>query len=202
MKLLVLCTAFCAVIFSANAQSVTLMTFESFTFADKFETQYGYGKIQDGFQWGAGLEFEVQPNTAVELIYQRMDADFYYNDYYYGDDYSGQIGLNYILLGATQYQPFSDAVSGFGTFDMGAGFTSPGDNDFGSACKFTIGGRLGLRIAPSDKISIRLHAQILSPIQWIGGGFYFGTGGGGASVSSGSTIWQFNLGGSVNYRIK
>ena len=57
-------------------------------------------------------------------------------------------------------------------------------------------------IAPSDKISIRLHAQILSPIQWIGGGFYFGTGGGGASVSSGSTIWQFNLGGSVNYRIK
>ncbi len=202
MKITILTAAFCAVLFSANAQCVTLLAFESYTVADKFETQYGYGKIYDSFQWGAGLEFEVQPNTAVELIYQRMDPEFYYDDYYYGEYLAGKIGLNYILLGATQYQPFSDVVSGFGTFDMGAGFTSAGDLDISNATKFTIGGRLGLRIAPSDKLSLRIHAQIMSPIQWIGGGFYFGTGGGGASVSSGSTIWQFNIGGSVNYRIR
>lgn len=95
-------------------------------------------------------------------------------------------------------------MSGFGTFDMGVGFTSnlSGSLNSDNVTKFTLGGRLGVRVAPSDKISIRLHAQLLSPVQWIGGGYYFGTGGSGASVSTGSTVFQFNLGGSVNYRIK
>lgn len=204
MKSLLLCTAFCALLFSAKAQtSVTLLTFEGFTFADKFETYYGYGKIQDAFQWGAGLEFGIQPDAAMELIYLRSDVEAYY-DSYYDQRLEGTIGLNYIMLGFTGYQPFNDVVSGFGTFDMGAGFTSNIEETLNASnvTKFAIGGRMGVRIAPNDKFSIRLHAQILSPVQWIGGGVYFGTGGTGAGVTTGSTIWQFQLGGSVNYRIK
>lgn len=108
------------------------------------------------------------------------------------------------MLGATGYRPFNDVVSGFGTIDMGAGFTSNVEESLNSSnvTKFAIGGRLGVRIAPGDKLSLRLHAQILSPIQWISGGLYFGTGGSGNSVTAGSTIWQFQPGGSVNYRIR
>ncbi|MBK9105361.1 MAG: porin family protein [Saprospiraceae bacterium] len=205
MKSFLLCSAFLAVTLTATAQtsSVTLLTFAGYTFADKFETYYGYGKIQNAFQWGAGLEFGIQPGAAMELIYLRSDADAYY-DSYYDKRIEGKVGLNYILLGATRYAPINDVVSGFGTFDMGVGFTSNIDESLSSSnvTKFAIGGRLGLRIAPNDKISLRVHAQILSPVQWIGGGVYFGTGGSGAGVSTGSTIWQFQFGGSVNYRIK
>ena len=205
MKTFLSIAAMMAITFGLKAQGgITLLTFESYTFADKFQTEYGYGKIYDGFQWGAGLEFEVNPGAAVELIYQRLDADVIY-DGYLGTDYSGKMGLNYILLGGTGYQPFNDVVSGFGTFNMGVGFTSNLDESLNSdnVTKFSIGGRLGVRIAPpSSKVSVRLHAQILSPVQWFGGGFYFGTGGSGAGVSTSSTVWQFNLGGSVNYRIK
>lgn len=205
MKSLLLCAAFCAVMSAAQAQqaSVTLLTFEGFTFADKFETYYGYGKIQDAFQWGAGLEFGIQPDAAMELIYLRSDVDVYY-DSYYNQRVEGQVGLNYIMLGATGYRPFNDVVSGFGTADMGVSFTSNAEEALNSdnVTKFAIGGRMGVRIAPSDKLSIRLHAQILSPVQWIGGGVYFGSGGSGAGVSTGSTIWQFQFGGSVNYRIR
>jgi hypothetical protein len=200
MKSLLLSVVFCAAIFGAKAQTaITLLTFEGFTFADKFETYYGYGKIQDAFQWGAGLEFGIQPDAAMELIYLRSDVDAYYDQ-----RVEGTIGLNYIMLGATGYKPFNDVVSGFGTIDMGAGFTSNIEETLytSNVTKFAIGGRMGVRIAPSDKFSIRLHAQILSPVQWIGGGVYFGTGGSGASVTTGSTIWQFQLGGSVNYRLK
>jgi len=196
--------AFFAVMISANAQAkITLLTFESFTFADQFDTEYGYGKIEDGFQWGAGLEFEIDPGTAVELIYQRLDSKLRYDGF--DKTYTGDIAINYVLLGATGYQPFNDVVSGFGTLDMGVGFTSNLEEtllqDSENQTRFAIGGRLGVRIAPvNSKLSVRLHAQILSPVQWFGGGFYFGTGGSGAGVSTGSTIWQFNLGGSVNYR--
>jgi hypothetical protein len=37
--------------------TITLLTFESYTFSDKFDTEYGSGRIEDGFQWGGGLEF-------------------------------------------------------------------------------------------------------------------------------------------------
>jgi hypothetical protein len=54
----------------------------------------------------------------------------------------------------------------------------------------------------SEKVSLRIHGQLLSPVQWAGGGFYFGTGGSGAGVTTGSTIYQFNVGGSLNYKLR
>lgn len=202
MKKLIAVAAGVLVSVAAWAQpTVTLLTFESYAFADKFDTEYGTGKIQDGFMWGAGLEIAPSEVTAIELIYQNIKTDVYYQ----GIDrrYDGNVGINYVLVGGTRYAPVNDKISGFGTVDMGVAWSNP-DNSLNSesVTKFAIGGRLGVRIAASEKVSVRLHAQVLSPVQWAGGGFYFGTGGSGAGVSTGSTIWQFGLGGSLNYRIK
>ncbi len=182
--------------------TITLMTFESYTFADKFNTQFGTGKIQDGFQWGGGLEFGLSDVAAVELIYQRLDTDASY-DAGVSTRLSGQVGINYIMLGGTRYAPLNDRIAGFGTLNMGVGWMETSETlESGTPTKFSIGGRLGLRIMASEKVSLRIHTQLFSPVQWAGGGLYFGTGGSGAGVSTGSTIWQFNLGGSVNFRLK
>lgn len=181
--------------------TVTLLTFESYTFADKFDTEYGTGKIEDGFQWGGGLEFGLSETMAVELIYQNLTTDVSYQGF--DRRYNGSAVINYALLGGTRYMPVNEKISGFGTFNAGVGWINPEESlQSESVTKFSLGGRLGVRIQTSEKVSIRLHGQLLSPVQWAGGGFYFGTGGGGAGVSTGSTIWQFNLGGSVNIRIK
>lgn len=186
--------------------TVTLLTFESYTFADKFDTEYGTGKIQDGFQWGGGLEFGLSDEMAVELIYQNLKTTAYYDGYYNlgnSQRYNGNIGINYVLVGGTRYAPLNDKVSGFGTFDLGVAWSSPDESlQSESVTKFALGGRLGVRIMVSEKVSLRLHGQLLSPVQWAGGGFYFGTGGSGAGVTTGSTIYQFNLGGSLNFRLK
>lgn len=186
--------------------SITLLTFESYTFADKFETEYGTGKIMDGFQWGGGLEFGLSEVMAVELIYQRLDTDAYYDGYYSlgsSERFNGSVGVNYLLLGGTRYAPLNDKISGFGTLDLGVGWFNPSSSlESEGSTKFAIGGRLGVRIQTTERVSLRLHAQILSPVQWAGGGFYFGTGGSGAGVSTGSTIWQFNLGGSLNFKLR
>jgi hypothetical protein len=187
--------------------TITLMTFESYTFADKFDTEYGTGKIQDGFQWGAGLEFGLAETAAVELIYQRLDTDAYYDTYYSlggTQRLEGQVGINYVMLGFTKYAPFSEKVAGFGTLDLGVGWMEISEDldTSGTPTKFSWGGRLGVRFMASEKVSLRIHTQLFSPVQWSGGGFYFGTGGAGAGVTTGSTIYQFNLGGSLNFRLK
>jgi hypothetical protein len=192
--------------FITQAQpTITLLTFESYTFQDQFDTEYGTGKVEDGFQWGGGLEFELKENVAVELIYQNMKT----NAYYYGFDngveqrFEGTLGVNYILVGATRYTPVNEKISGFGTFDMGVGIFNPSSKlASDDVVKFTLGGRLGVRIKASEKVSLRIHGQLLSPVQWAGAGFYFGSGGSGTGVSTGSTIWQWNLGGSLNFRLK
>lgn len=181
--------------------SITLLTFESYTFADQFDTEYGTGKIQDGFQWGGGLEIGLANNAAVELIYQNIKTDVTYQGF--DNQYTGKVGINYMMLGGTRYAPLNDKISGFGSLDMGVAWSNPDTSlDSESITKFAWGGRLGVRIQASEKVSLRLHAQLLSPVQWSGGGFYFGTGGGGAGVTTGSTIYQFNLGGSLNFRLK
>jgi len=181
--------------------TITLLTFESYTFADQFDTEYGTGKIEDGFQWGGGLEFGLSETMAVELIYQNLTTDVSYQGF--DRRYNGSAVINYALLGGTRYMPVNEKISGFGTFNAGVGWINPDESlSSENVTKFSLGGRLGVRIQTSEKLSIRLHGQLLSPVQWAGGGFYFGTGGGGAGVSTGSTIWQFNLGGSVNIRLK
>jgi len=192
----------CVMATAAWAQpSITLLTFESYTFADQFDTEYGTGKIQDGFQWGGGLEFGLADNAAVELIYQNIKTDVTYQGF--DNKYTGNVGINYMLLGGTRYAPLNDKISGFGSLDAGVAWSNPDASlDSESVTKFAWGGRLGVRIQASEKVSLRLHAQLLSPVQWSGGGFYFGTGGAGAGVTTGSTIYQFNLGGSLNFRLK
>ena len=187
---------------TAQAQpTITLLTFESYTFSDKFDTEYGTGRIEDGFQWGGGLEFGLSETVAVELIYQNLKTDVSYQGF--DNRYYGKVGFNYVLLGGTRYAPLNDKVSGFGTFNAGVAWSNPDESlDSETVTKLALGGRLGLRIMASEKVSFRIHGQVLSPVQWAGGGFYFGTGGSGAGVSTGSTIWQWNLGGSLNFRLK
>ena len=73
--------------------TITLMTFESYTFPDQFDTQYGTGKIQDGFQWGGGLEFGLSDVTAIELIYQRLDTEAEYGLWRQGLDQNAILAL-------------------------------------------------------------------------------------------------------------
>ncbi len=204
-KLSVLIILF-SVITTAKAQDVTLLTFESYTFADKVEFPYGYGKIYDGFQWGVGLEIGLSEYNAIEIIYQNLVADVYVEDYYFSvinpDTYYGEATFNYILVGGTRYLPVNDVLSGFGSLDIGMTIASPNGDQFDSVTKFTWAGRLGLRVKGSGRLSFRVHAQITNPVQAFGGGLYFGTGGAGAGVSTYSTIWQFNLGGSVNLQLR
>ena len=185
--------------------SITLLTFGGYAFADKFDITYdygyGYGKIQDGFQWGGGLEFGLSDEAAIELIYQNMKTDAFVQ----GDilRYDGSLGINYVMLGGTRYAPVNEKVAGFGSLDLGVAWSSPDESlNMESVTKFAWGGRLGVRIQGSDRVSVRLHAQLLSPVQWAGGGFYLGTGGSGVGLSTGSTVYQFSFGGSLNFKLR
>jgi hypothetical protein len=174
-------------------------------------TSYFDGSIKGGFQYGGGLE--VMPYSAIglEFTYLRLDskAPIYYwdpNAVIPGEKFTDfDLAQNWLLLSFNKYVPVNDKIEPFGAFQFGMdvlNVTNPDNNNTTGATKFAWGGKLGVNIWASEKVGIKLQASLLSAVQAIGGGLYFGTGGAGAGVSGFSTYYQVNFGGGLVFKLK
>ena len=198
-------TIFLAVAAPASAQVLRLNLYGGYTFRDRFPLGGAYGgftwqegAINESAHFGGGLEFEVRPNKAIEIYYQMQPTTGYVQTSL--DRYTTDVTANYLMLGGLGYAPFNDNLKGFGGLLVGAGWAT---SDAGSSTKFAWGGRLGLMISPSERVGVRLGAQLLSPVQGASGGLYVGAGTGGVSTGAGvstySTIYQFGFFGGLAF---
>ena len=197
------------------AQGLNLNLYGAYVFDDKFDSyyssnQYYEGKIKGGFQWGIGTEYLVRPEYGIEIFYLRQDTNAptrYALTSNRTGDVNLDIGINYIMLAPTKhFLSSNEKLEGFASLMGGVVFAkaSSADVDIAddSATKFAWGLRIGGVIWASEKVGVRLQAQLLSAVQSMGGGFYFGTGGAGAGVTSYSTIYQFGLGGGLVFKVR
>ncbi|WP_200977390.1 hypothetical protein [Echinicola sp. 20G] len=193
------------------SQDIRLNAYALYTFADKFDSYwdvgnnyYYSGKIEDGLQWGGGLEYRVNELVGVELLYLRQDTNSptWYRRVAGPDQFTNfDLGINYIMVAPTRYfKAAGSPIEGFGSLMVGvmvASLTNPDNNREDTATKLGVGAKGGMIYWGSEKVGIKLQAQLLSAVQSMGGGFYFGTGGAGAGVNSYSSIYQFSLGGGL-----
>lgn len=200
----------------AFGQGVNLNVYGAYVFDDRFDSYYDAGNyyegtINGGFQWGVGVEYSPMDDYGIELLYIRQDTQAptrYLGGGIIQDEVRTDFNLdmNYVVLGGARY--FGDSggkLKGFGGLLIGvafAGLENPDTGRSSSAEKFALGGRIGGVFWGSDRVGLRVQAMLLSAVQSMGGGFYFGTGGAGAGLSSYSTIYQFSLGGGLVFKVK
>ena len=210
--LMLLC---CVMVLESQAQKVRLNVYASYAFDDQFDSYYDAynyydGKIEGSFQGGIGLEYMLHPATGVEVLYLRQDTKA--PTRYLTDTYNGTVqftefdlAMNYILLAGNRHFGKPDGVvEGFAGLMAGmliADAEVPNTDASASTTKFAWGLKGGADIWVSEKFGIKLLAQMVSATQSMGGGFYFGTGGTGAGLSSYSSIYQFTLGGGVTFKL-
>lgn len=193
----------------AVAQNIRFNGFAEYIFDDRIDsyysnTDYYDGKIKGGFQWGCGLEFLVDETKGIELKYLRRDATVPIDYYSNGLKYKVfDLAMNYILLGGSNYfqtgsmvEPYAGAAVGVGIFSLKNAESS--DN---SATKFTWAVKLGTNLWLSEKIGLKIQADLLSAVESMGGSLYFGTGGVGAGVSTYSTMYQIGIGGGLVFKL-
>lgn len=198
----------------ASAQKARLNAYGMYSFDDKFDSYYsnsGYydGTLKGSFAYGAGVEFMVKPHNCIELQWQHQSTTA-------PTTYPGglnnalkttnfDINIDYLLIGGDGHFAKPDGkVEGYGGVFLGMAFLgakNPENNNHNTSSKFAWGFRLGCNIWANDKIGIKLQGQLLSISQGAGGGFYFGTGGAGAGVSSYSSVYQFQLGGGLTFKL-
>ena len=198
---------------SGYSQKARLNLYGNYVFDDKVDsyysnTSYFNGKIKGGLQWGGGVEFRLHENYGLELMYLRQDTKVPMEYYDYNDNdvkhTDFDLSINYILAGGVRSMRTSAKAEPFGGLMLGMAILdakNPDKNNTESATKFAWGARIGTNIWASEKVGIKLQAQILSVPQGAGGGLYFGTGGVGAGVSTYSTMLQFGLGGGLTFQL-
>lgn len=192
-----------------------LNVYSAYVFDDKFDSYYDpynyyNGHINGGYQWGLGAEFMVQPRYCVEFMWQHQST---HAPTYYWDGASTlhekyvdfKLNLDYFLIGGEGHvQAPHSKVEGYGGLFLGLaaiGLDNPDNGNHNSTSKFAWGARLGANVWATDRIAIKLQAQLLSIAQGAGGGLYFGTGGAGVGLSTYSSIYQFGLGGGLSFKL-
>jgi len=198
---------------SNDKKAIRINLYGSYTFEDSFDSYYDQGnyyqgQLQDGFQYGAGFEYEIHPNTFLELSYLRQDTNAptqYYNGGLFDKYADFDVAMNYIMLGGNHsFRKANSPIEGFGGFMAGLAvinIENPKTGYSDSATKFAWGIKGGAIVWASKSVGVKLQAQLLSVTQSVGGGVYFGTGGVGAGLSSYSSVYQFSLGGGLVFAL-
>lgn len=206
--------AFCSL--SSSAQEIRFNAYSSFMFADQFDSYwdagnnyYYNGKLEEGLQWGGGFEYMVNDMLGIEVSYLRQDTNSPTRyRYVVGPDQftNFDLGLNYIMVAPTRYfRAPGSPVEGFAGIMGGmliASLNNPDNGHKNTVTKLAWGIKGGGIYWASDRMGVKLQAELMSAVQSVGGGFYFGTGGGGAGLSSYSSIYQFGLGGGLVFKLK
>ena len=199
----------------AMSQELRLNTYGGYVFDDRVDfyfssSSYYDGVINGGFQWGAGLEYHIPGKGAIEIQYLRQDtnAPTTYQD---GGFLGGAIqrtdfdlALNWIMLNGTRYFPVNETIEPFAGAGFGMGIfalDNPDNNKRTNATKLAWNIRGGTNIWLAENVAFRVQASLMSAVQSVGGGFYFGTGGSGAGLSTYSSMYQFGFEGGLVFRI-
>ncbi len=97
------------------------------------------------------------------------------------------VAMNWIMLNGTNYIQVNETVEPFIGAGIGMGIYSIENPDNGNSqggTKFSWAIRGGSNFWVSDNVAIRVQANLMSAVQSVGGGLYFGTGGAGAGIST------------------
>lgn len=149
--------------------------------------------------YGIQLDYNMHPMQAVELSYTRQDGTFNYD--YQGITPLFDASINFWHIGSVRYLTPPGSMRPFFLVSLGATYMSPEQSNFElegetyytqSSTKFSMSFGLGLKayFGEAEKFGLRATFKTLPTLYNTWGGVYFGTGGGGVSVS-GNAIWQW-----------
>ncbi|PWU03210.1 MAG: hypothetical protein C5B52_03825 [Bacteroidetes bacterium] len=211
MKKILIIALLMSTVFASRAQNVDLIGYGGYTFDEKVGASggyYDYGKIAGSGMWGVAIDAYVRPDKSIILDFNSQNTSYILNPYYAGAPTisNGKISLSYLTIGGNQYFGANPKAKGYVGAAIGACFVSGSYDEQNShystsGTRFAWNFHLGAKVYASERIGIRLQAQIHSPVAGAGVGMGFGTGGAGVGVTTYSNVLQFNLNGGLIIRV-
>lgn len=175
---------------------------------------YNYYKFRTGTgpSWGFALDYNVHPMQAIEFSYTRQDGSLDLD--YQGIRTLTNMSVNFWHLGSVRYVTPPSKMRPFFLVSLGATYFSPESSTVQpdpedpddllyteSVTKFSLSLGLGFKayFGESEKVGLRASFKVLPSFYNTWGGLYFGSGGGGVTVS-GNAIWQWEVAGGLTVK--
>jgi hypothetical protein len=181
----------------AQTGTVSANLYAGYTFKDRVNFDAAYADVQEGFQWGVGLEYFTSYRTSIELKYMRMDTRFPLFTLQGDQVNTGRDdgNLQYILVGGNLYFPKTESrIAPFVGGSLGIGIVG---GEAENATKFGWDAKAGIKINTESVVSFKVQAYIQSIISTFGSDYWVTGGGAIIAVPDYATIFQFGLGGAV-----
>jgi hypothetical protein len=202
----ILVLLFMTSVMSGFSQGIDLSLLTGYNFADRFSVQRGEGRLDEGAAYGGIVSFGLDPNYDLELMYLRQDSRVDFDDYFYlsrpiTDE---KVSVNYIQIGGcrnTNLDPVGKSVF-FGGMNVGVVGFNPVSSNYNEIWKFAAGLKAGFKYYFSEKIGMRVQANLQMPVLYTSGSIWVGSGGVDVGMSGGSTITQFGFSGGLVFRLK
>ncbi|MBO9584435.1 MAG: outer membrane beta-barrel protein [Flavobacterium sp.] len=207
--LLVAVFFFSLTISAQSAHSFLLNLYGGYTFSDRVDFDSSYAKVEDGFEYGLGLEYFIMDNASIELKYNRLDTKMPL--YTKGPLNNGAIppgtqvnagddkgAINYILADYTYYFG-SSSQKALPFLGAGLGVAILETPKSGSGTYFGWEIKGGVKIKTDSPISINLHAYLQSMSAAVGYDYYWDYYWGPVAVTDYASTFQFGLGASLSY---
>lgn len=188
---------------SVMAQQLELFVHSGYTFGDKFPLSGGRGKIYDGHTYGGLLSVDISDFYAIELAYSRQDSRVLAISDYLGLDVDEKVSVNYILAGGNRLMKVNEKVTLFSGLKLGAVIIASKKDAFDNVTKFAVGLNAGAKYFMTEKLGLRVQANLNFPVTDVGGSLWWSPGGGlDAGVSSYTPVLQFSFTGGLVFKIK
>jgi opacity protein-like surface antigen len=201
LSFIVIVFLFSAGIMAQDRGSIVLDVYGSYIFSDRVNFDYGHANVDDGFEYGIGLEFFPQKSSSVELKYLRIDTGMpFYGpagaQLNAGDDKGA---INYILIGGNHYFDNGNNAVPFVGGGIGMGIVNTPQS--GSDTNFAWEIKGGVKIKTPSIVSVTLQATLQSMIAPAGTDTYWGYWGP-VAVQDYAYLYQFGLGAVIGFNFK
>jgi opacity protein-like surface antigen len=180
------------IVVAGYSQHLSVNAFGGYTFRDKINFSNAYTYINAGGIWGASVEGVNAQGTALELLYQYQSTETPTTTYINNNTHSSSSVISYLLLNFEQYLLNNPKVQPYGGIGLGAAFYKSDNPGVSSATKFAWDLKAGVKFKASDKVGIKIGAQLLGSAQATGTAFYYGY-----AYTTYATILQFGFTGGL-----
>lgn len=185
------------------AQGVEITPFTGYTFQAGFNISGGRAFLRDGQNWGGMLGFSVNDFTEVELGYSYQGTSAVARSVNLQENIDIAAQVHYATIGVNRLIPTSDKMTFFAGAKMGTGTLAFPNGESQNFTRFSAGFQGGMKYYASDRVGIRLQANLMMPILAVGTSLWWSPGAGtSVGLSGWSPIAQFGFTGGLIFRLQ
>ena len=182
-----------------QARRAEIAPFGGFLFGGNITTWGGDFNIVDNWHYGVALDVDVRPGIQVELLYSRLPTRAEFKPQPIGQKVDlFDMSAEYFHIGALRSLR-RGRVEPFVVGSLGPVHLNPLEPGYQSEWFFSMSFGTGVKAYVNDRIGLRLQGRLWFPFDFVGGYFFWGTGGSNIGLSGYSLYVQGELSGGLTF---